>query len=124
MQGYGRVKASRVLRGSWAQKPSKELLIEEGRGWGDSRHWFLLKEFVQGFLVTQLCPTLFYPVNHTQPGSSVHGNSPSKNTGVGCHALLQGIFPTQGLNCKSLMSIAEFKFFSPYLPFQHRGSGP
>ena len=98
MQGYGRVKASRVLRGSWAQKPSKELLIEEGRGWGDSRHWFLLKEFVQGFLVTQLCPTLFYPVNHTQPGSSVHGNSPSKNTGVGCHALLQGFFPTQGSN--------------------------
>ena len=25
-------------------------------------------------------------------------NSPSKNTGVGCHFLLQGIFPTQGLN--------------------------
>ena len=23
---------------------------------------------------------------------------PGKNTGVGCHALLQGIFPTQGLN--------------------------
>ena len=27
------------------------------------------------------------------PGSSVHGDSPGKNTGVGCHALLQGIFP-------------------------------
>ena len=25
-------------------------------------------------------------------------NSPGQNTGVGCHALLQGIFPTQGLN--------------------------
>ena len=25
-------------------------------------------------------------------------NSPGKNTGVGCHALLQEIFPTQGLN--------------------------
>ena len=25
-------------------------------------------------------------------------DSPSKNTGVGCHALLQGIFPTQGSN--------------------------
>ena len=25
-------------------------------------------------------------------------DSPSKNTGVGCHALLQGIFPTQRLN--------------------------
>ena len=31
-------------------------------------------------------------------GSSVHGNSPSKNTGVGCHALLQEIFPTHGSN--------------------------
>ena len=25
-------------------------------------------------------------------------NSPGKNTGVGCHAILQVIFPTQGLN--------------------------
>jgi len=25
-------------------------------------------------------------------------DSPGKNTGVGCHALLQGIFLTQGLN--------------------------
>ena len=25
-------------------------------------------------------------------------NSPGKNTGVGCHALLQGIFPTRGTN--------------------------
>ena len=32
------------------------------------------------------------------PVSSVHGNSPGKNTGVSCHAFLQGIFPTQGLN--------------------------
>jgi len=32
------------------------------------------------------------------PGSSVLGDSPGKNTGVGFHALLQGIFATQGLN--------------------------
>ena len=31
-------------------------------------------------------------------GSFVHGDSPGKNTGVGYQALLQGIFPTQGLN--------------------------
>ena len=31
-------------------------------------------------------------------GSSVHGDSLGKNTGVGCHAFLQGIFPTQGSN--------------------------
>ncbi|XP_065780100.1 heparan sulfate glucosamine 3-O-sulfotransferase 6 isoform X2 [Muntiacus reevesi] len=29
------------------------------------------------------------------PGSSVHGDSPGKNTGVRCQTLLQGIFPTQ-----------------------------
>ena len=34
----------------------------------------------------------------TPPGSSVHRDSPGKNTGVGCHALLQGISPTQRLN--------------------------
>ena len=33
-----------------------------------------------------------------------HGDSPGKNTGVGCHALLQGIFPTQGLNTGFLHS--------------------
>ena len=32
------------------------------------------------------------------PGPSVHGDSPGMNTGVGCHTLLQGIFPTQGSN--------------------------
>ena len=38
------------------------------------------------------------------PGSSVHGDSPGKNTGVGCHALLQGIFLTQRPN-PSLLSL-------------------
>ena len=37
-------------------------------------------------------------MDYSPPGSSVHGDSPGKNTGVGCHALLQGIFPTQGSN--------------------------
>ena len=47
-------------------------------------------------LVPQLCPALCTPMDCTPPGSSVHGDSLGKNTGVGCHALLQGIFPTQG----------------------------
>ena len=34
-------------------------------------------------------------------------NSPGKNTGVGCHFLLQGIFPTQGSNLVSCI-IGEF----------------
>ena len=32
------------------------------------------------------------------PGSSVHGILQARITGVGCHFLLQGIFPTQGSN--------------------------
>ena len=43
----------------------------------------------------QSCPTLWEPMACSPPGSSVHGNSPGKNTGVGSHFLLQGIFPTQ-----------------------------
>ena len=46
----------------------------------------------------QSCSTLCYPMDCSPPGSFVHGDSPGKNTGVGCHALLQGIFPTQGSN--------------------------
>ena len=42
--------------------------------------------------------TLCDPMNCSPPGSSAHGDFPGKNTGVGCHALLQGIFPTQGSN--------------------------
>ena len=49
-------------------------------------------------LVAQLCLTLCDLMDCSPPGSSVHGNSPGKNTGVGCHALFQRIVPTQGLN--------------------------
>ena len=49
-------------------------------------------------LVTQLSPALCNPMDCSPPGSSVHEDSPGKNTGVSFHALLQGIFPTQGSN--------------------------
>ena len=49
-------------------------------------------------LVTQLCLILCDPMDCSPPGSSVHGDAPGKNTGVGFHALLQGILPTQGSN--------------------------
>ena len=35
-------------------------------------------------LVAQLCPTLYNPMDCSPPGSSVRGDSPGKNTGVGC----------------------------------------
>ena len=45
-------------------------------------------------LITQSCLTLCNPMDCSLP----HSSCPGKNTGVGRHALLQGIFPTQGLN--------------------------
>ena len=45
-------------------------------------------------LVTQSCLALWDPVDWSPPGSFVHGDSPGKNTRVGCHALFQRIFPT------------------------------
>ena len=49
-------------------------------------------------LVTQLCPTLCDRMDCSLPGFSVHGDSPGKNTGVGCQAILEGIFPNQRSN--------------------------
>ena len=53
-------------------------------------------------LVAQLCLTLCNPIGCSPPGSSVLGDSPGKNTGVSCHALLQEIFPTQESNPRLL----------------------
>ena len=49
-------------------------------------------------LVAQSYLTLCDLMDCSPPGSSVRGDSPGKNTGVNCHALLQWIFPTQRLN--------------------------
>ena len=48
--------------------------------------------------LAQLCLTLCNLMDCSPPDSSLHGNSPGKNTGVDCHAFLQEIFPTQGSN--------------------------
>ena len=49
-------------------------------------------------LVAQLYLTLCDPMDYSPSGSSVHGDSPGKHTGLGCHGLLQEIFPTQESN--------------------------
>ena len=61
---------------------------------------FIFMYVLNYFLLVLSCSvvSLCDPMDCSSLGSSVHGASPDKNTGVGCHALLQGIFPTQGLN--------------------------
>ena len=71
-------------------------------------------------LVTQTCLTFCTPMDCSLPGSSVHGDSPGKNTGVDCHSLLQGIFLTQGsnpglLHCRQILHCLNYKTHNPSL---------
>ena len=56
-------------------------------------------------MLVQLCLTLCDPVDCSPPGS-FPWDLLGKNTVMGYHFLLQGIFPTQGLNLQSLASPA------------------
>ena len=67
-------------------------------------------------LITQSRPTLCDPMDCSPAGSSVHGDSPGKSTGVGCYALLQGISPTLGIKHRSPTLQADS------LPLSHLGS--
>ena len=68
------------------------------KGWGPLLHSVCVCVCVCVFLVTRSCPTLCNPMDCSPPGSSVLGDSVSKNTGGGFRSLLQGIFPIQGSN--------------------------
>ena len=54
--------------------------------------WFMVPEVS----VIQSCPTLCNPMELAS--LLCPWNSPGKNTGLGCHSFLQGIFLTQGSN--------------------------
>ena len=56
------------------------------------------------------------PVDCSPPGSSLHGDSPGKNTGVGCHFLLQGTF----LDEESNLNLLHWQAGS--LPLSHQRS--
>ena len=64
----------------------------------------------------QSCPTQCNPMDFSLPGSSVHGDSPGKNTGVDCHALPQGLFLTQELNMQLLRLLHRQAGYLPPVP--------
>ena len=90
--------------------------------------------YMCGCLVAQSRPSLWDPMDCSPPGSSVHENSPGQNSGVGCHALFQGIFPTQGSNpglphCRWILYHLSLKGSPRILewvayPFSRRSSWP
>ena len=74
----------------------------------------------------QSCPTLCEPTDCSPSGSSVCGIFPGKNTGMGCHALLQRIFLTQGLNPCLLQllhwQVGSFPLVPPGKPIEQTNS--
>ena len=63
------------------------------------------------------CVLLFATPRTVPPRFLCRWNFPGKNTGVGYHFLLQGIFPNQGIKPESLASPAlAGGFFTPALP--------
>ena len=69
-------------------------------------------------LVTQSYPTLCDPIGYNLPDASIHWDSLGKNTGVGFHFLLQGIFQTQGSN-PGILHLLQWQADS--LPLYHLG---
>ena len=68
------------------------------------------------YAVFQSCPTLLWPHRLKPARLLCPWDFPSKNMGVGCHFLLQEIFPTQGMNPSFLHWQANS------LPLSHQGS--
>ena len=67
--------------------------------------------------VAQSCPTLCDPMDCSWPGSSVHGDSAGKNTGVSCHFLFQGNLPNPGIELRSPALQEDF-----FYHLSHQGS--
>ena len=83
---------------------TEQLSLSLGKIWSQEKMWASVRwDLILCLcLVAQLCLTLCNPMDCNLPGSSVHEDSPGKNTGVDCYALLQGTFPTQGLKLSLL----------------------
>ena len=62
------------------------------------------------------CARLFATLGTIVSRPPCPGDSPGKNTGVGCHLLLQGVFPTQGSNLY-LLHLVRWQVDS--LPLRH-----
>ena len=67
---------------------------------------FVIECMSRLYMCKSVCLTLCDPMDYTR--LLCPWNSPGKNTGVGYHALLQGIFPTQGSNL-SLLSLLHWQ---------------
>ena len=66
--------------------------------------------------VAKSCPILCDLMDCSPSDSSVHGIFQANTTGVGCRVLVQGIFPTQGLNTSPVSTALAGRFFTTEPP--------
>ena len=66
-----------------------------------------------------LSPVQLFATSWTEACQAPPWNFPGKNTGVGCHFHLQGIFLTQGLNCISYIGAGRFFTWEALLIFKY-----
>ena len=68
--------------------------------------------------VATSCLTLCNPMDYSLPGPFVCADSPGKNTGVGCHVLLQVQFSSVAQSCPTLCDPMDCS--TPGLPVHHQ----
>ena len=84
---------------SWALPLGHRRIIQHRGYWQKGTCWVLKGGCCAVTVSLSLVPLFVIPWTiYSPPGSSVHGDSPGRNSGVGFYALLQGIFPSQGSN--------------------------
>ena len=74
----------RLLGVPWTARRSTQSILKEINNKGI---WVTIWKFVLSHSVVS--DSLRPPMDCSLPGTSVHGDFPGKNTGAGCHALLQ-----------------------------------
>ena len=77
------------------KEPEDKLLALPGPSHCPTPNNPVCSKLVRCCLVAKSCPTLCDPMDRSPPGSSVHGDSPGKRTGVGCHSLSRGSSPAR-----------------------------
>ena len=84
-------------------------MVEKNEEILESPGWIQMSGLL--LLVTKSYPTLLWPSGLPSPRLLCPWDFSGKNTAVGCHFLLQGIFPSQGLNLGSPALAGGFFFF-------------
>ena len=89
---------------------------------GTRSHMLQLRPSAAKYIQCSLRPHGLHPARLLCPG-----DSPGKNTGMGCHAFLQGIVPTQGsnpglLHCRQILCQLSYQGNPIYIYMLHAKS--